>query len=51
MPQMAPLLWFYLYGFFLISLMLFLIINFYFKPFSSPSLTPSTPPMKTPWKL
>nr|YP_010491958.1 ATP synthase F0 subunit 8 [Eucrate crenata]UWM93440.1 ATP synthase F0 subunit 8 [Eucrate crenata] len=35
MPQMAPLLWLYLYVIFLISLILFLTMNFYIKPFEN----------------
>nr|YP_010155122.1 ATP synthase F0 subunit 8 [Oregonia gracilis]QQX28740.1 ATP synthase F0 subunit 8 [Oregonia gracilis] len=33
MPQMAPLLWFYLFIFFNICLLLFLIVNYFIKPF------------------
>nr|YP_009176795.1 ATP synthase F0 subunit 8 [Portunus sanguinolentus]ALJ10994.1 ATP synthase F0 subunit 8 [Portunus sanguinolentus]ALK60817.1 ATP synthase F0 subunit 8 [Portunus sanguinolentus] len=53
MPQMAPLLWLYLYMFFLISLILFLVINYFIKPFeyidSSVISTPATPQLN--WKL
>nr|YP_010952673.1 ATP synthase F0 subunit 8 [Tetralia glaberrima]YP_010952725.1 ATP synthase F0 subunit 8 [Tetralia rubridactyla]YP_010952842.1 ATP synthase F0 subunit 8 [Tetralia nigrolineata]WMQ53093.1 ATP synthase F0 subunit 8 [Tetralia glaberrima]WMQ53145.1 ATP synthase F0 subunit 8 [Tetralia rubridactyla]WMQ53262.1 ATP synthase F0 subunit 8 [Tetralia nigrolineata] len=34
MPQMAPLLWSYLFVFFFFSLMLFLIMNYYISPFN-----------------
>nr|YP_003359513.1 ATP synthase F0 subunit 8 [Gandalfus yunohana]ACC62347.1 ATP synthase F0 subunit 8 [Gandalfus yunohana] len=52
MPQMAPLLWFYLYLFFLISLMLFLMMNYFLIPFkkiSTPTLT--THKFHKSWKL
>nr|YP_009926424.1 ATP synthase F0 subunit 8 [Metacarcinus magister]QNH68767.1 ATP synthase F0 subunit 8 [Metacarcinus magister] len=34
MPQMAPLMWLYLYLFFLLSFMIFIILNFFIKPYS-----------------
>nr|YP_009239924.1 ATP synthase F0 subunit 8 [Leptodius sanguineus]AMN14558.1 ATP synthase F0 subunit 8 [Leptodius sanguineus] len=52
MPQMAPLFWLCLYVFFLISLTLFIILNFFIKPFESnttSSLLPS--PNQKIWKL
>nr|YP_009400029.1 ATP synthase subunit 8 [Segonzacia mesatlantica]ARW69927.1 ATP synthase subunit 8 [Segonzacia mesatlantica] len=52
MPQMAPLLWLYLYIFFLLSLMLFLLLNYFIKPFEKMSLpSPSAPTIQTPWSL
>nr|YP_009749693.1 ATP synthase F0 subunit 8 [Sinolapotamon patellifer]QII91827.1 ATP synthase F0 subunit 8 [Sinolapotamon patellifer] len=33
MPQMSPLFWLILFPFFLISLLLFLMINYFIKPF------------------
>ncbi|NP_872444.1 ATP synthase F0 subunit 8 (mitochondrion) [Portunus trituberculatus] len=35
MPQMAPLLWLYLYIFFLLSFIIFLMINYFIKPFET----------------
>nr|BBB86763.1 ATP synthase F0 subunit 8 [Pandalus borealis] len=32
MPQMAPLMWLNLYGFFTLVFLLFIIINYYIKP-------------------
>nr|QDO72155.1 ATP synthase F0 subunit 8 [Pandalus japonicus] len=32
MPQMAPLMWLNLYGFFTLMFLLFIIINYYIKP-------------------
>nr|YP_009864981.1 ATP synthase F0 subunit 8 [Daldorfia horrida]QKE42619.1 ATP synthase F0 subunit 8 [Daldorfia horrida] len=52
MPQMGPLLWLYLYFFFLISFLLFLFLNFYIKPFeSTSSLVKSQYMTQKPWKL
>nr|UBD09518.1 ATP synthase F0 subunit 8 [Leptodius exaratus] len=52
MPQMAPLLWLYLFSFFLLSLMLVLILNFYIKPFEIMSSSlPSQISTQKPWKL
>nr|YP_009503178.1 ATP synthase F0 subunit 8 [Dotilla wichmanni]AXA13780.1 ATP synthase F0 subunit 8 [Dotilla wichmanni] len=52
MPQMAPLYWLYLLFFFLFIFCLFLIMNYFIKPFnymtSSYSPTPTT--FKS-WKL
>nr|YP_002808486.1 ATP synthase F0 subunit 8 [Scylla tranquebarica]ACO07193.1 ATP synthase F0 subunit 8 [Scylla tranquebarica] len=33
MPQMAPLLWLYLYFFFLLTFIIFISLNYFFKPF------------------
>nr|AMK97179.1 ATP synthase subunit 8 [Homola orientalis] len=33
MPQMAPIMWLNLFFFFLISLLTFMILNYFFKPF------------------
>nr|YP_009525755.1 ATP synthase F0 subunit 8 [Thalamita sima]AXS67529.1 ATP synthase F0 subunit 8 [Thalamita sima]UEK25862.1 ATP synthase F0 subunit 8 [Charybdis granulata] len=33
MPQMAPLMWLYLYSFFLLSLIIFMSINYFIKPY------------------
>ncbi|YP_002808565.1 ATP synthase F0 subunit 8 (mitochondrion) [Scylla paramamosain] len=33
MPQMAPMLWFYLYFFFLFTFIIFVSLNYFFKPF------------------
>nr|YP_010579366.1 ATP synthase F0 subunit 8 [Thalamita integra]UEV85598.1 ATP synthase F0 subunit 8 [Thalamita integra] len=53
MPQMAPLMWLYLYVFFLVSLILFMSINYFIKPFqkmdSSDNIL-SSPPQPI-WKL
>nr|YP_086831.1 ATP synthase F0 subunit 8 [Callinectes sapidus]AAR16546.1 ATP synthase F0 subunit 8 [Callinectes sapidus]QCQ20620.1 ATP synthase subunit 8 [Callinectes sapidus]QCQ20633.1 ATP synthase subunit 8 [Callinectes sapidus]QCQ20646.1 ATP synthase subunit 8 [Callinectes sapidus]QCQ20659.1 ATP synthase subunit 8 [Callinectes sapidus] len=35
MPQMAPLLWLYLYFFFLISFVIFISMNYFIKPFET----------------
>nr|AGJ50515.1 ATP synthase F0 subunit 8 [Austinograea alayseae] len=52
MPQMAPLLWLYLFMFFLASLMLFLVLNYFISPFEKMS-TPilMTHKMQKSWKL
>nr|QGT77325.1 ATP synthase F0 subunit 8 [Huananpotamon lichuanense] len=42
MPQMSPLLWLFLLFFFLFSLMLFLMINYFIKPFKSFSFSPTS---------
>nr|YP_009649172.1 ATP synthase F0 subunit 8 [Ovalipes punctatus]QDA22797.1 ATP synthase F0 subunit 8 [Ovalipes punctatus] len=52
MPQMAPLMWLYLYCFFLLSLLFFLIINHFIKPYDKISnKISSTTSIQTPWKL
>nr|YP_009525742.1 ATP synthase F0 subunit 8 [Orithyia sinica]AXS67516.1 ATP synthase F0 subunit 8 [Orithyia sinica] len=33
MPQMAPLMWLYLFFFFITTLMLFITITYFIKPF------------------
>nr|YP_009439691.1 ATP synthase F0 subunit 8 [Charybdis natator]ATG83211.1 ATP synthase F0 subunit 8 [Charybdis natator] len=53
MPQMAPLLWLYLYCFFLLSLIIFMSINYFIKPYEKMDLKTnllSTPPQPI-WKL
>nr|YP_009498515.1 ATP synthase F0 subunit 8 [Parasesarma pictum]AWK60828.1 ATP synthase F0 subunit 8 [Parasesarma pictum] len=35
MPQMAPLYWLYLFIFFLFTLLLFFMMNYFIKPFNS----------------
>nr|YP_003204788.1 ATP synthase F0 subunit 8 [Charybdis japonica]ACJ49886.1 ATP synthase F0 subunit 8 [Charybdis japonica]UEK25875.1 ATP synthase F0 subunit 8 [Charybdis japonica] len=53
MPQMAPLMWLYLYCFFLLSLIVFMSINYFIKPYEKINLKTdllSTPPQPT-WKL
>nr|BDL61404.1 ATPase F0 subunit 8 [Deiratonotus japonicus] len=52
MPQMAPMYWLYLFFFFLFILTLFLMMNYFIKPFDLLDTTQST--SKTnfkPWKL
>nr|YP_010564483.1 ATP synthase F0 subunit 8 [Pilumnopeus makianus]UZA47109.1 ATP synthase F0 subunit 8 [Pilumnopeus makianus] len=42
MPQMSPLMWLPLYFFFLFSLILFLMLNYFIKPYeniNSPKLS------------
>nr|UAM92179.1 ATP synthase F0 subunit 8 [Geosesarma faustum] len=39
MPQMAPLYWLYLFIFFLLMLLLFVMLNYYIKPFNNITLT------------
>nr|QGT77273.1 ATP synthase F0 subunit 8 [Apotamonautes hainanensis] len=52
MPQMSPLFWLSLFFFFLFSLMLFLMMNYFIKPFKSFSYLPSSYPFsKLLWKL
>nr|YP_009154092.1 ATP synthase F0 subunit 8 [Gandalfus puia]AKC99393.1 ATP synthase F0 subunit 8 [Gandalfus puia] len=52
MPQMAPLLWLYLYLFFLTSLMLFLVLNYFITPFEKISMpTLMTHKSQKSWKL
>nr|AIK66983.1 ATPase subunit 8 [Ranina ranina] len=46
MPQMAPLLWLYLFSFFLISLFLFMIMNYFITPYSKVE-APSLKTLKT----
>nr|WRK19526.1 ATP synthase F0 subunit 8 [Hainanpotamon sp.] len=52
MPQMSPLFWLSLLFYFLISLMLFLMVNYFIKPFKmfyySPLISST---LKLPWKL
>nr|BDL61482.1 ATPase F0 subunit 8 [Arcotheres sp. GK-2022] len=43
MPQMAPLYWFYLFCFFLITLSMFLILNYFLTPFNKTTLYTSKP--------
>nr|UEK25888.1 ATP synthase F0 subunit 8 [Thalamita sima] len=53
MPQMAPLMWLYLYGFFLAALVVFMSINYFIKPFEKINLKSdliSSTPQPT-WKL
>nr|YP_009484175.1 ATP synthase F0 subunit 8 [Charybdis bimaculata]AVQ04895.1 ATP synthase F0 subunit 8 [Charybdis bimaculata]AXB37175.1 ATP synthase F0 subunit 8 [Charybdis bimaculata] len=53
MPQMAPLMWLYLYCFFLLSLIVFMSINYFIKPYQKVDLSAnslSIPPQST-WKL
>nr|YP_009114552.1 ATP synthase F0 subunit 8 [Homologenus malayensis]AIB52331.1 ATP synthase F0 subunit 8 [Homologenus malayensis] len=33
MPQMAPLMWLYLFFFFLTSLLVFMMLNYFLKPY------------------
>nr|YP_010384940.1 ATP synthase F0 subunit 8 [Arcotheres purpureus]UPL64937.1 ATP synthase F0 subunit 8 [Arcotheres purpureus] len=40
MPQMAPLYWLYLFCFFLITLFMFLVLNYFLTPYSKMTLTP-----------
>nr|YP_009524394.1 ATP synthase F0 subunit 8 [Echinoecus nipponicus]AXR86890.1 ATP synthase F0 subunit 8 [Echinoecus nipponicus] len=52
MPQMSPLLWLPLYFFFLISLILFLVMNFFIKPFEAINPYNSSSQINKPsWKL
>nr|YP_009229041.1 ATP synthase F0 subunit 8 [Longpotamon xiushuiense]ALS20339.1 ATP synthase F0 subunit 8 [Longpotamon xiushuiense] len=52
MPQMFPMFWLSLLIFFLLSLMLFLMLNYFIKPFKMFNFTtPSYPFSKLPWKL
>nr|YP_010990315.1 ATP synthase F0 subunit 8 [Sinolapotamon cirratum]WOW98731.1 ATP synthase F0 subunit 8 [Sinolapotamon cirratum] len=41
MPQMSPLFWLILFPFFLFSLLLFLMINYFIKPFKPFSFSSS----------
>ena len=53
MPQIAPLIWLYLYGFFLLRLAVFISINYFIKPFRKMDCkynTPVSPPQSN-WKL
>nr|YP_009747689.1 ATP synthase F0 subunit 8 [Ocypode stimpsoni]QII89379.1 ATP synthase F0 subunit 8 [Ocypode stimpsoni] len=52
MPQMAPIMWAPLFIFFVMSLLLFFMINYFIKPFEKKgvSLLDSTPTIKH-WKL
>nr|YP_009509581.1 ATP synthase F0 subunit 8 [Pilumnus vespertilio]AUN44998.1 ATP synthase F0 subunit 8 [Pilumnus vespertilio] len=52
MPQMSPLLWLPLYLFFLTALMLFLVLNYFIKPFEiMNSSNPSENVNQPSWKL
>nr|YP_010952868.1 ATP synthase F0 subunit 8 [Quadrella coronata]WMQ53288.1 ATP synthase F0 subunit 8 [Quadrella coronata] len=53
MPQMAPLLWTYLYIFFIVGLMLFFMLTYFIKPYKTiNSFTlSSTLNTQKPWKL
>nr|YP_009093680.1 ATP synthase F0 subunit 8 [Mictyris longicarpus]CEG06217.1 ATP synthase F0 subunit 8 [Mictyris longicarpus] len=52
MPQMAPIYWLLMFAIFLFSLVLFLMLNFYIKPFKKmdSALLSSKPVLKY-WKL
>nr|YP_007317573.1 ATP synthase F0 subunit 8 [Ilyoplax deschampsi]AEH05071.1 ATP synthase F0 subunit 8 [Ilyoplax deschampsi] len=52
MPQMAPMYWLYLFFFFMTVLLLFLMVNYFIKPFSCLNLyhRPTTTNFKS-WKL
>nr|YP_009239911.1 ATP synthase F0 subunit 8 [Ocypode cordimanus]AMN14545.1 ATP synthase F0 subunit 8 [Ocypode cordimanus] len=52
MPQMAPILWAPLLIFFILSLSMFFLLNFFIKPFEKKSLvlSDSTPSFKH-WSL
>nr|YP_010164085.1 ATP synthase F0 subunit 8 [Scopimera intermedia]QRK27400.1 ATP synthase F0 subunit 8 [Scopimera intermedia] len=52
MPQMAPLYWLYLFFFFLSILTLFIMMNYFIKPFShmSPMMHSASNVYKS-WKL
>nr|QUL60374.1 ATP synthase F0 subunit 8 [Mictyris thailandensis] len=52
MPQMAPIYWLLMFVFFLLTLILFLMLNFYIKPFKkmNSTLLLSKPIIKH-WKL
>nr|YP_010936714.1 ATP synthase F0 subunit 8 [Tzotzilthelphusa villarosalensis]WKW91710.1 ATP synthase F0 subunit 8 [Tzotzilthelphusa villarosalensis] len=52
MPQMAPLLWLLLFIYFLMSLLIFLMMNYFIKPFNKILFlkNPLTSLYK-PWKL
>nr|QGT77364.1 ATP synthase F0 subunit 8 [Parapotamon spinescens] len=52
MPQMFPMFWLCLLLFFLFSLMLFLLLNYFIKPFKMLNLNShSLLHSKLPWKL
>nr|WMQ53431.1 ATP synthase F0 subunit 8 [Portunus armatus] len=53
MPQMAPLLWLYLYMFFLISFVIFLMVNYFIKPFETidSNVISKSPSNHLDWKL
>nr|YP_010164059.1 ATP synthase F0 subunit 8 [Nanhaipotamon hongkongense]QRK27348.1 ATP synthase F0 subunit 8 [Nanhaipotamon hongkongense] len=52
MPQMAPLLWLFMFIFFILSLMMFLILNYFIKPFKIYSFLNSSHNTPLPlWKL
>nr|AGY61258.1 ATP synthase F0 subunit 8 [Halocaridina rubra] len=51
MPQMAPLMWLNLFAFFSASFLLFMIMNYFLKPFPKTSPEPLTPQLfKLNWK-
>nr|QUT09630.1 ATP synthase F0 subunit 8 [Tenuilapotamon latilum kaiyangense] len=52
MPQMFPMFWLSLLMFFLFSLMLFLMLNYFIKPYKTFNFIPiSLSFSKFPWKL
>nr|QGT77234.1 ATP synthase F0 subunit 8 [Longpotamon parvum] len=52
MPQMFPIFWLFLLMFFLFSLMLFLLLNYFIKPYKMLNFIPlSLSFSKLPWKL
>nr|YP_002808460.1 ATP synthase F0 subunit 8 [Scylla serrata]ACO07180.1 ATP synthase F0 subunit 8 [Scylla serrata] len=53
MPQMAPLLWLYLYFFFLLMFIIFISLNYFFKPFEkiNSKISYSQPTPQSTWKL
>nr|YP_010384979.1 ATP synthase F0 subunit 8 [Xenophthalmus pinnotheroides]UPL64989.1 ATP synthase F0 subunit 8 [Xenophthalmus pinnotheroides] len=52
MPQMAPMYWLYLFAFFITVLMLFLMMNYFIKPFNHMKHDASSLPTQFKhWKL
>nr|YP_010561856.1 ATP synthase F0 subunit 8 [Chionoecetes bairdi]UYX57817.1 ATP synthase F0 subunit 8 [Chionoecetes bairdi] len=52
MPQMAPLLWLYLFMFFNICLLLYLTVNYFIKPFEKIMTLPDNKILnQKPWEL
>nr|YP_009757375.1 ATP synthase F0 subunit 8 [Calappa bilineata]QIM59221.1 ATP synthase F0 subunit 8 [Calappa bilineata] len=52
MPQMAPLMWLYLFFFFLVIMFMFIALNFFIKPFeSTPQYIEPYKSDKNHWKL
>nr|YP_010572967.1 ATP synthase F0 subunit 8 [Potamon fluviatile]UZH44825.1 ATP synthase subunit 8 [Potamon fluviatile] len=52
MPQMAPLFWLSLLFFFILTLMLFLVLNYFIKPFKTFSISSISYYFPKPsWKL